>query len=245
MTAKSTNRKSKSISLTENAQAFEPALVSGRRAERFVDVIVRSAIPVVGVLFLQYNAAQMLLVFLVDTWMTLVAVSALQTLLTQRSANHGAGNGRSVFANYFDALGSSVLVISFLMIPVLAPALFVLSFGEGLSVLRSTASFWPLVATNAAAVFLSFFIQSVTMQAAPTTENLLKQRFLIAFFRWFAVVALLFVGGAVVDSTVDGDGRVFAVLSVIVYCGFSVYAECYPEHIARIPHFLQTGRWQR
>jgi hypothetical protein len=66
-----------------------------QRAQRLADVLFRSTIPVVGLLFFQYDAAQMLLVFLFDTWMTLVAVSALQTLLMQRSTNDGAGNGRA------------------------------------------------------------------------------------------------------------------------------------------------------
>jgi hypothetical protein len=130
------------------------------------------------------------------------------------------------------------------MIPVFVPALFVLSFADGLNLLRSTTSFGPLVAANATAILLSFFVQSATMPTKPTTELILKQRFLVAFFRWFAVVALFFVGGATLDSAVDGDGRVFAVLGVVLYCAFSIYAECFPEHIARIPRFLQRGRWR-
>jgi len=205
------------------------------------DVLLRNAIPIIGVLFLHYDAQRMLMLYLLDTWISLVMVAALQALLTQRLANDGAGNGRSVIANYFDALVSSLVVISFIMVPVLAPALLVVTHEEGLALLRSDSTLWPLVAANASALVLSFVVQSVTMPTRPDTEGHLKHRFLLGFFRWLAVVALFYmVGGFLLEF--EGGGRILVALSVLLYGGFSIYAEFYPDHIQRIPDALRVKK---
>lgn len=211
-----------------------------QRARGLADVLLRNAVPIIGVLFLHYSAERLLLVYLFDTWIGLMMVAALQALLTQRSANGGAGNGRSLLANYFDALGSSFIVISLLMVPVLAPALLVVSHEQGRALLHGDSTLWPLVAANAAAAIASFFIQSATMPTAPASERRLKQRFILGFFRWLAVVALFFLGGQWFDMV--GAYSLLAVCSVLLYCGFSVYAEMFPERIERIPDILNGRR---
>ncbi len=211
-----------------------------QRAQRLADVLLRNAAPIIGVLFLHYDAQRMLLLYLFDTWIGLVLVAALQALLTQRLANDGTGNGRSVVANYFDAIVSSLLVISFIMVPVLAPALLVVTHEEGLALLRSDSTLWPLLAANASAAVLSFVVQSNTMPTRPDTEAGLKHRFILGFFRWLAVVALFYMVGGFLDF--EGGGRILVVLSVLLYCGFSVYAEFYPDHIQRIPDALKVKK---
>ena len=218
------------------------ALPPPQRVQRLADVLLRNAVPIIGVLFLHYDSQRMLMLYLFDTWIGLVLVAALQALLTQRLTNDGAGNGRSRVANYFDALGSSLLVISLIMVPVLAPALLVVTHEEGFALLRSDSTLWPLVAANASAAVLSFVVQSATMATRPETEGHLKHRFLLGFFRWLAVVALFYIIGGFLDF--EGGGRILVVLSVLVYCGFSIYAEFYPDHIQRIPDAL-NGRKRR
>jgi len=213
-----------------------------QRAQRLADVLLRNAAPIIGVLFLHYDANRMLMLYLFDTWIGLVLVAALQALLMQRCANNGAGNGRSVIANYFDALGSSLIVISLLMVPVLAPALLVVTHEEGRALLHADGTLWPLVAANASAALLSFAVQSVTMPTRPDTEGHLKHRFLLGFFRWLSVVALFYVVGGFLEF--EGGGQILVVLSVLLYCGFSIYAEFYPDHIQRIPDALK-GKNQR
>ena len=218
------------------------ALPPPQRVQRLSDVLLRNAVPIIGVLFLHYDSQRMLMLYLFDTWIGLVLVAALQALLTQRLTNNGAGNGRSRVANYFDALGSSLLVISLIMVPVLAPALLVVTHEEGFALLRSDSTLWPLVAANASAAVLSFVVQSATMATRPETEGHLKHRFLLGFFRWLAVVALFYIVGGFLDF--EGGGQILVVLSVLVYCGFSIYAEFYPDHIQRIPDAL-NGRKRR
>lgn len=214
-----------------------------QRVQRISDVALRNAAPIIGVLFLQYDASRLLLVYLFDTWVGLMMVAALQALLTQRSSNDGAGNRRGAIANYFDALGSSFIVISLLMVPVLAPALLVVTHEEGRALLRSDSTLWPLLAANSAAAIVSFFVQSTTMPTALDSERRLKHRFLLGFFRWLAVVALFYVAGSWLDFS--GGDKVLAVLSVLLYCGFSIYAEFYPEQIDRIPDFLNNRKGRR
>ncbi len=211
-----------------------------QRAQRLADVLLRNAAPIIGVLFLSYDSQRMLMLYLFDTWISLVLVAALQALLTQRLANNGAGNGRSTVANYFDAIVSSLLVISLIMVPVLAPALLVVTHEEGFALLRADSSLWPLVAANASAAVLSFVVQSNTMPTRPETEGGLRHRFILGFFRWLAVVALFYMVGGFLG--VEGGGRILVVASVLLYCGFSIYAEFYPDHIQRIPDALKAKK---
>jgi hypothetical protein len=213
------------------------ALPPLQRGQRLGDVLLRNAAPVIGVLFLHYDSQRMLMLYLFDTWISLVLVAALQARLTQRLANNGAGNGRSTVANYFDAIVSSVLVISFIMVPVLAPALLIVSHEAGRALLHADSTLWPLVATNASAAVLSFVVQANTMATRPETEAGLKHRFILGFFRWLAVVALFYMVGGFLDF--EGGGQILAVASVLLYCGFSIYAEFYPDHIQRIPDALK------
>ena len=242
------NTKHKTSPAAESADASFPppprlmALPPPQRVQRLADVLLRNAVPIIGVLFLHYDSQRMLMLYLFDTWIGLVLVAALQALLTQRLTNDGAGNGRSRVANYFDALGSSLLVISLIMVPVLAPALLVVTHEDGFALLRSDSTLWPLVSANAAAAVLSFIVQSATMATRPETEGHLKHRFLLGFFRWLAVVALFYIVGGFLDF--EGGGQILVVLSVLVYCGFSIYAEFYPDHIQRIPDAL-NGRKRR
>ena len=242
------NKKHNASPAAESADtSFPPpprlmALPPPQRVQRLADVLLRNAVPIIGVLFLHYDSQRMLMLYLFDTWIGLVLVAALQALLTQRLTNGGAGNGRSRVANYFDALGSSLLVISLIMVPVLAPALLVVTHEEGFALLRSDSTLWPLVAAIASAAVLSFVVQSATMATRPDTEGHLKHRFLLGFFRWLAVVALFYIIGGFLDF--EGGGQILVVLSVLVYCGFSIYAEFYPDHIQRIPDAL-NGRKRR
>ena len=240
------NKKHKAPPAAESADtSFPPpprlmTLPPPQRVQRLADVLLRNAVPIIGVLFLHYDSQRMLMLYLFDTWIGLVLVAALQALLTQRLTNDGAGNGRSRVANYFDALGSSLLVISLIMVPVLAPALLVVTHEEGFALLRSDSTLWPFVAANASAAVLSFVVQSATMTTRPETEGHLKHRFLLGFFRWLAVVAMFYIIGGFLDF--EGGGQILVVLSVLLYCGFSIYAEFYPDHIQRIPDALNLRK---
>ncbi len=205
-----------------------------------MDALLSNGLPIIGVLFLHYDATRMALVYFFDTWIGLIAVAALETLLTQRSANDGSGNGRSALANYFDALGSSFLVVSLLMVPVVAPLLIFVGFAEGRALLAGDSTLWPLIGANAVIALISFFVQSVTMPMNSATEERLKFRFQLTFFRWFAIVILFYLLGQFFEL-----GKLFAYLMVIAYCAFTIWAECFPEHIGKIPRFLQTGSWDR
>ena len=242
---KKKNHKGTPVSAARAATAQPPPtrlhdLPPLQRIQRLADVLLRNAAPVIGVLFLHYDASRMLLMYLFDTWVSLVLIAALQALLTQRLSNDGAGNGRSSAANYLDAIGSSLLVISFIMVPVLAPALLVVGGESGRELLRSDSNLWPLLLANAAAAITSFLVQARTMPTRPDSEALLKHRFVLGFFRWFAVVALFYLAGGWLD--LDDHRGWLVLLSVLLYCGFSVYAEFYPDHIARIPAALAGRR---
>ncbi len=215
-----------------------PFLTPSQRFQGFGDALIRNGLPIVGILLLQYDAPRMALVYFFDTWVALIVVAALEARLTHKSANGGAGNGRSLPANFFDAIVSSLLVISFLMIPVAAPLLIFVGFSEGRALLAADSTLWPLIGANTAIAFASFFVKSYTMPVNTATEERLKFRFQLTFFRWFAIVILFYLLGQFFEL-----GKVFTYVMVIAYCGFTIWAECFPEQIGRIPRFLRTGSW--
>lgn len=215
-------------------------LTTPQRLSRLADSLFRNSVPIYGLLFLHYDAQRMMLLYFFDTWIGLIMVAALDVRLTQRSANAGVGNGRSLIANYFDAVVSSILVISVLMIPVAAPALF-MSFSEGKSLLAKDSTLWPLVGANAAVAAISFLLQSVTMPNNSATEAQFRHRFQLTFFRWLAVVVIFY--GLL---QFIGFSTISIYLMVIVYSGFSVFGDCFPEQIERIPEFLKNmNKWSR
>ena len=216
------------------------ALTPAQRFQRLADALFGNGLPIIGVLFLHYDAPRMALVYFFDTWITLMVVVALQALLTQRRTTDGAGNGRSALANYFDAIGSSFLVVSLLMVPVMAPLLIFVGFSEGRALLASDSTLWPLISANVVIAVISFFVQSYTMPVTAASEERLKFRFQLTFFRWFAIVILFYLLGQFFEL-----GKLFTYLMVIAYCAFTIGAECFPEQIGKIPRFLQTGSWDR
>jgi hypothetical protein len=211
------------------------------RAQRIADAAFRSLVPIVGVLFFHYDAPRLLLLYAFDTVIGLTLTGALTALLTQRLANEGAGNGRSVIANYFDAIVSSALVALMLMVPLMAPLLFIIGFAQGRALLSGDATLWALIAANAAAACASFVVQSATMRTAPESETPLKHNYIFIFFRWLAVLACFFVVGGFIDAS-DGEQSIgayvllFALL--LAYNGFTMYGACFPEQIDRIPALL-------
>jgi hypothetical protein len=108
-----------------------PRMLPIERARRVADALLRSLVPIIGVLFFHYDSSRLLLLYLFDTAIGLAIAGALTALIMQRLTNDGAGNGRSVIANYFDAVVSSALVALMLMIPLMAPLLFIIGFSEG------------------------------------------------------------------------------------------------------------------
>ena len=214
------------------------ALTPAQRFQRLADALFSNGLPIIGVLFLNYDAPRMALVYFFDTWMALIVVAALQARLTHKSENAGAGNGRSALANYFDALGSSLIVNSLLMVPVVAPLLIFVSFSEGRVLLASDSTLWPLIGANGVIALISFFVQSHTMPVNAQSEDRLKFRFQLTFFRWFAIVILFYLLGQFFEV-----GKLFTYLMVIAYSVFSMWGECFPEQIGKIPRFLQTGIW--
>ncbi len=54
-----------------------------QREQRSADALIRKAVPIIGVLFLHYDAPRLVLIYLFDTWMGRLVVAVLDVLLTR------------------------------------------------------------------------------------------------------------------------------------------------------------------
>lgn len=231
---------------------LEQRTFSGQDArERAVFVIARNLIPIIGVLFLNWSALNLLLLYFVDTLGGMWALIA--ALLTQFFGGWTTLPWAQRFTNLLWVLGLSLFLIAFFAIPLGMPVFIMLMSREWSwqAAMNDQGFIFGLVSI-AALSLASMLRMAFRFHQTPSDEKWSRNAFGLLFLRWVFTVFIFFtLGGFVLPF---GE-----ILVIILYAGATVISELYPERFLAafghstipttapddVPTPAQRARWER
>jgi hypothetical protein len=215
------------------AQAQPPLFT---RIEAMVNLALRTVVPVVGVLFLGYDAKQLAALYFVDTWLSLATLFGLlifQYLPIPREGDISWADRINGYAGYW-LFG--IFAASCAMTAAAFPMFFVLSWAD-VRTMANDQTFLGTLASHLVASLLAFTQQSRSTRVDDSTRLRIRHRIDFAFLRWIGVYALVMaatqLGFALGTFGPLGD-RMLAMVLVICYAALTVAAELYPEETRRM-----------
>jgi hypothetical protein len=187
------------------------------------NVVVRNAVPIIGVLFFHWSAANLLILYFIDTLLAVGVIAAgfCYHLFPVEEAEGVAARINTIFGY---AAGGAI-VAAIIAIPLGMP-IFILVFGVGDVSARELVrdqGFLLGLALQAIASLVSFRDLVVALHKHTPDQLGLKRRFAFVFLRW---VGMLFVAFTPIPYAL---GRYGAFVLVIVYVALTIYAELKPD----------------
>ena len=188
-----------------------------------VNVVVRNAVPIVGVLFFHWSAANLLILYFIDT---LLAVGVIAAGFCYSLYPFEGDEGLAARINtIFGYIGGGAIVAAILAIPLGVP-IFILVFGVGDVSPRELVrdqGFLLGLALQAVASLVSFRDLVVALHRYTPDQLGLKRRFAFVFLRWIGMLVVAFT------PIPYALGRYGAFVLVIVYVALTIYAEFRPD----------------
>lgn len=194
--------------------------------ERLVFVILRNAIPIVGILFLGWSAQDIIILYFADTlgamWALITALAFYFTLTTSAPTIWARAYAFAV------ALFSGAFLTLFLSIPLGIPLWILLQIGDWSlqDSLASTDFVYGLVLIIALSLvgMLRHYqhIQDVTIEKSDD-----RREFGILMTRWIIILILIYLVGFLL-----GPYGVYVL--VIAYAIATIYSELYPDRFERL-----------
>lgn len=214
------------------ANANSAARGETTRAVRIAQVVFRNVVPVVGILFLSWSASNVLILYFVDTMLSM-AVMFAGLLTTFSPPMDGAAARINQEAGY---LLASLFVCAFISIPLglpIALSIVVSGFSFQSAITDHSLKIGLLVQT---ALALWSYLGLRRALAAYTPEQLmLKQRFGLVLMRWVIVLlaSYLFLELSSWRRFLPSLGEAWLLVLVAVYVAASIVAEIKPELLLR------------
>ncbi len=190
--------------------------------------VARNIVPVAGILFLGWSAANVLVLYFVDTLLAMAVMFAglMRHFLPPPSADEGWGARANAEAGY---VGAALFIVAFMAVPLGIPLIFMFSgttttmrgvfadpaFRTGL-VLQAIAAFW-----SCHALYMALRIHT-------PDELRLGRRFALVFLRWVAVLLTLYFGLSFLL------GSYAPLFFVAVYVVVSMVIDVAPERFLRV-----------
>ena len=190
-------------------------------------LVLRNAVPLVGLAFFHWSAANLVILYFVDTLLAFGVIIG-GFLYSQFPAEEAEG-----FAVRLNTIGGYVagaaIVTLILAIPLGMPV-FILVFGESdasfLGMLRDRG-FQLGLGLQAILSLVSFRDLVVALRQHTIEELGLKRRFTFVMLRWVGTMMVAYMPFAFLF------GRFAPVLLVIVYVALTIFAECGPTGSSR------------
>lgn len=197
-----------------------------RRAEALATLLLRTVVPVAGVLFLGQDVKRLATLYVVDTWLALTMVFGLLGVhfMHERSAPSTSFERITTWASGW-LLGGALA--TFFMAVAGLPLFF---FVRDWRVLFADTTFLALLASHITASLIAFAREAAVMRGESDHALRLRHRFEMIFVRWLAVfVVLLMVAPILVRFWPAAP----AFLLVLTYSAFTLFAELMPERLRR------------
>ncbi len=190
-------------------------------------LVARNLVPVAGILFFDWNALSVLLLYLVDSLLMMAVIMAGVMRSIVPVDDHSWAARANSEVGY---LGVSLFFCAFMAVPLGVPLIF-MTGGDvaGIKATFSIPSFQTGVAIQVASAFWSWLELRRAIDSGVTLVQLrLKRRFALVFLRWMAVVIVAYspVGALL--------GYVGAFAFVVIYAGISIFVDIAPDRFLRL-----------
>ena len=186
-------------------------------------IVARNITPLVGILFFHWSASNVLILYFIDTLLSMAVIFA--------------GLAKSFTPASDVVTGRIKSEITFVFVALFLTAFFAIPLGMPIGIVLATADFsWRFAFYDESLrlgvlaqciIALGSHVELYRALATHSPEQLkLKQRFGLVLMRWVAVMAVCYTGLGFL-----GDYGVF--LLVAAYIGASIFAEIAPDRLLR------------
>ena len=184
-------------------------------------IVARNVVPLAGILWLGWSAANTLLLYFLDTVLAMTVILAGLMSVFARHEEQAAARMTSEISAVL--LGACVACI--LAVPLAVPLVFVLA-PSGFSWRETVAD--PQLRIAALMQVVAAGWSYVDLWRALRTETpealALRRRFALVFLRWMAVLVVVYTGVPVLLGPL---------VVVAAYAAVSIWAELFPDHFLR------------
>jgi len=189
-------------------------------------IIARNIVPLAGILFLGWNAQNVLIVYFADTMLTLAVLFAG---VLRHFAPPIEDDGWAARANgEVGMIGGAVFLMLVIAVPLGVPLLFMLGGHFDWRAVLNDSNLQVGLLWQCAAAFWSYLELYRALRHATPDELRMKRRFALVFLRWMALVMVAFFGVGFVL------GRYSALFFVAIYVAVSIWAEIAPDRFLRV-----------
>jgi hypothetical protein len=193
----------------------------------WAQVVARNIVPLAGILFLGWNAASVLVLYFVDTLLSMAVIfaGAMRKFVPPITDDGWAARANSEAG----MIGGAIFMVVAIAIPIGMPLVFILeashvSWRELLADPALRAGIvWQVVAA-----FWSYVGLYRALRYATVEQLRLKRRFALVFLRWMALLMFTYLGVLLLF------GRYTAILFVAIYIGISIWSEIAPDRFLRM-----------
>jgi Family of unknown function (DUF6498) len=199
-----------------------------------VNLVLRNIVPIVGLLFYHWSAANLLILYFVDTLLAFAVIIA-GFLYSEFPAEEAPGLAArlNTIAGY---AAGAFFVVLILAVPLGMP-IFILVFGVGgasFGDMLSERGFQVGLGLQAIASLVSFRDLTVALRRYTKEELGLKRRFGLVLLRWIGTLVAAYL------PFTSLLGRYAPLLLVVVYIALTIFAELLPDRF--LAAFGETGR---
>jgi len=191
--------------------------------QALVNLVLRNAVPLVGIVFFGWSAQNLLLLYFVDTLLAIGVIVA--GLLYSQFPAEEIPDFSSRLSTIVGYAAVAAVIVAFMAVPLGMP-IFILVFGVGdvsFTGLMHDPGFRVGLGLQAVASLVSFRDLVVALRRYTPAQLALKRRFGLVFLRW---VGLLMAAYLPITWAL---GRFGALLLVAVYVAITIYAEVRPD----------------
>jgi len=190
------------------------------------DAVTRNLVPLAGILFLGWSAANVLILYFVDTMLAMAVMFAgLMRYFLPPPKDEGWAARANAEAGY---VGVALGIVAFLAVPLGVPLIFMLA-GSGVSaraIFADPAFRGGLVLQGIAAFWSCFALYRALRDHTPD-ELRIKRQFSLVFLRWLAVIMVTYLGLGFLL------GRFAPYLFVAIYTFATIMIDVAPDRFLR------------
>ena len=189
-------------------------------------VIARNIVPLAGIVFLGWNAQNVLIVYFADTLLTL---GVLFAGVLRHFAPPIENDGWAARVNgEVGMIGGAVFLMLAIAVPLGIPLFFMLGGRFDWRAVLDDSNLQVGLLWQCIAAFWSYVELYGALRHATPDQLRLKRRFALVLLRWMALVAVAFLGVGFIL------GRYSALFFVAIYIGVSIWAEIAPDRFLRV-----------